>query len=148
MGALVEDKFDPDGQDKKRSTGQILWIRGLTRLQTQVGQTCTFLFFLFSFFFLLFTSSFLHPPRLASPPCSFSPPPPSKVLLLNDLFRYYTSSCHCYFELAFVLNDSGLPPSRPFLDPPLLCSSISAPKTRALPRHLYRPPSPLEISLG
>jgi len=36
MGALVEDKFDPDGQDKKRSTGQILWIRGLTRLQTQV----------------------------------------------------------------------------------------------------------------
>lgn len=37
--ALVEDKFDPDSQDKKRSTGQILWIRGLTRLQTQVGHT-------------------------------------------------------------------------------------------------------------
>lgn len=38
MGALVEDKFDSDG-DKKRTTGQILWIRGLTRLQTQVGRS-------------------------------------------------------------------------------------------------------------
>ena len=38
MGALVEDKFDADGNEKKRTTGQILWIRGLTRLQTQVRQ--------------------------------------------------------------------------------------------------------------
>ncbi|KAK2725056.1 hypothetical protein QYM36_001494 [Artemia franciscana] len=33
---LVEDKFDGDGSDKKRTAGQILWIRGLTRLQTQL----------------------------------------------------------------------------------------------------------------
>lgn len=31
----AEDKLDSDGKDSKR-TGQILWIRGLTRLQTQV----------------------------------------------------------------------------------------------------------------
>ena len=30
-----DDKMDPDSKDGKR-TGQILWIRGLTRLQTQV----------------------------------------------------------------------------------------------------------------
>lgn len=35
MGALTEDRFDADGE-KKRTTGQILWIRGLTRLQTQI----------------------------------------------------------------------------------------------------------------
>lgn len=34
--ALVEDKYDENGHEKKRSTGQILWIRGLTRLQTQI----------------------------------------------------------------------------------------------------------------
>ncbi|KAK6620003.1 hypothetical protein RUM44_006403 [Polyplax serrata] len=33
--ALGEEKFDPDA-DKKPRAGQILWIRGLTRLQTQV----------------------------------------------------------------------------------------------------------------
>ncbi|XP_065219563.1 plasma membrane calcium-transporting ATPase 2 isoform X4 [Planococcus citri] len=33
--ALGEDKFDPDA-DKKPRAGQILWIRGLTRLQTQI----------------------------------------------------------------------------------------------------------------
>ncbi|XP_065219562.1 plasma membrane calcium-transporting ATPase 2 isoform X3 [Planococcus citri] len=33
--ALGEDKFDPDA-DKKPRAGQILWIRGLTRLQTQL----------------------------------------------------------------------------------------------------------------
>ncbi|KAK7867411.1 hypothetical protein R5R35_003839 [Gryllus longicercus] len=34
---LAEDKFDPDSQEgKKPRAGQILWIRGLTRLQTQV----------------------------------------------------------------------------------------------------------------
>lgn len=32
---LGEEKFDPD-TDKKPRAGQILWIRGLTRLQTQV----------------------------------------------------------------------------------------------------------------
>lgn len=32
-----ENKFDADG-DKKPRAGQILWIRGLTRLQTQVSQ--------------------------------------------------------------------------------------------------------------
>ncbi|XP_071518784.1 plasma membrane calcium-transporting ATPase 2 isoform X4 [Panulirus ornatus] len=31
----TEDKLDSDGKDSKR-TGQILWIRGLTRLQTQL----------------------------------------------------------------------------------------------------------------
>lgn len=37
VGPLIEDKYDADGHDRKRTTGQILWIRGLTRLQTQVG---------------------------------------------------------------------------------------------------------------
>ncbi|XP_066997284.2 plasma membrane calcium-transporting ATPase 2 isoform X1 [Anabrus simplex] len=35
--ALGEEKFDPDSQEgKKPRAGQILWIRGLTRLQTQL----------------------------------------------------------------------------------------------------------------
>lgn len=34
VGPLIEDKYNDD--DKKRTTGQILWIRGLTRLQTQI----------------------------------------------------------------------------------------------------------------
>jgi len=34
--AMVEDKYDENGHEKRRSTGQILWIRGLTRLQTQI----------------------------------------------------------------------------------------------------------------
>ncbi|XP_046683996.1 plasma membrane calcium-transporting ATPase 2 isoform X3 [Homalodisca vitripennis] len=34
--ALGEDKYDAEGSDKKPRAGQILWIRGLTRLQTQV----------------------------------------------------------------------------------------------------------------
>ncbi|XP_069694639.1 plasma membrane calcium-transporting ATPase 2 isoform X6 [Periplaneta americana] len=34
---LGEEKFDPDSQEgKKPRAGQILWIRGLTRLQTQI----------------------------------------------------------------------------------------------------------------
>ncbi|XP_046405440.1 plasma membrane calcium-transporting ATPase 2 isoform X5 [Ischnura elegans] len=33
---LGEEKFDPDSQEKKPRAGQILWIRGLTRLQTQL----------------------------------------------------------------------------------------------------------------
>lgn len=32
---LGDEKYDPDS-DKKPRAGQILWIRGLTRLQTQV----------------------------------------------------------------------------------------------------------------
>merc|ERR1712136_163510 len=36
MGVLVEDKYDENGHEKRRSAGQILWIRGLTRLQTQI----------------------------------------------------------------------------------------------------------------
>lgn len=32
---LGDEKYDPDA-DKKPRAGQILWIRGLTRLQTQV----------------------------------------------------------------------------------------------------------------
>lgn len=32
---LGEDGYEADAE-KRRSTGQILWIRGLTRLQTQV----------------------------------------------------------------------------------------------------------------
>lgn len=34
--ALGEDKYGEDGSEKKPRAGQILWIRGLTRLQTQV----------------------------------------------------------------------------------------------------------------
>lgn len=34
--AIGEEKFDVDS-DKKPRAGQILWIRGLTRLQTQVN---------------------------------------------------------------------------------------------------------------
>lgn len=34
--AIGEEKFDVDS-DKKPRAGQILWIRGLTRLQTQVS---------------------------------------------------------------------------------------------------------------
>ena len=34
--ALGEEKYDPEA-DKKPRAGQILWIRGLTRLQTQVS---------------------------------------------------------------------------------------------------------------
>ncbi|XP_042239798.1 plasma membrane calcium-transporting ATPase 2-like isoform X8 [Homarus americanus] len=37
----LEDKLDSDGKDGKR-TGQILWIRGLTRLQTQLCTMCDF----------------------------------------------------------------------------------------------------------
>ncbi|KAK1123375.1 hypothetical protein K0M31_008087 [Melipona bicolor] len=33
---LGDEKFDPDS-DKKPRAGQILWIRGLTRLQTQTS---------------------------------------------------------------------------------------------------------------
>jgi len=33
---IGEEGYDADAE-KRRSTGQILWIRGLTRLQTQVG---------------------------------------------------------------------------------------------------------------
>lgn len=44
---LGDEKFDPDS-DKKR-TGQILWIRGLTRLQTQVTIHLTHSLFLYHY---------------------------------------------------------------------------------------------------
>lgn len=34
---LGEERFDSIDSDKKPRAGQILWIRGLTRLQTQVS---------------------------------------------------------------------------------------------------------------
>lgn len=40
---LGDEKFDPDS-DKKPRAGQILWIRGLTRLQTQVTISISSLF--------------------------------------------------------------------------------------------------------
>lgn len=62
MGALVEDKFDSDGHDKKRTAGQILWIRGLTRLQTQVGRTISIslLIRVISLFLLFFYTNKLY----------------------------------------------------------------------------------------
>lgn len=51
--ALGEDKFDPEA-DKKPRAGQILWIRGLTRLQTQVSCVINLLLefnYLLRFFF-------------------------------------------------------------------------------------------------
>lgn len=42
---LGDEKFDPDS-DKKPRAGQILWIRGLTRLQTQVTIPISFSIFL------------------------------------------------------------------------------------------------------
>lgn len=49
---LGDEKFDPDS-DKKPRAGQILWIRGLTRLQTQVTIPISLSLssFLFSFSF-------------------------------------------------------------------------------------------------
>lgn len=42
--ALEGDAYD-SMEDKKPRAGQILWIRGLTRLQTQVSHKCyTFLY--------------------------------------------------------------------------------------------------------
>ena len=35
---LGEERFDSIDSDKKPRAGQILWIRGLTRLQTQVSK--------------------------------------------------------------------------------------------------------------
>lgn len=39
---IGEEKFDSDS-DKKPRAGQILWIRGLTRLQTQVSLCITYI---------------------------------------------------------------------------------------------------------
>lgn len=52
---LGDEKFDPDS-DKKPRAGQILWIRGLTRLQTQVTipiSLSSLLFSLLSFSLIL-----------------------------------------------------------------------------------------------
>lgn len=48
---LGDEKFDPDS-DKKPRAGQILWIRGLTRLQTQVTIPVSLSFSLSSLFSL------------------------------------------------------------------------------------------------
>lgn len=40
---LGEERFDSIDSDKKPRAGQILWIRGLTRLQTQVSGPYLFL---------------------------------------------------------------------------------------------------------
>ena len=40
--AIGEEKFDVDS-DKKPRAGQILWIRGLTRLQTQVSTSIVYI---------------------------------------------------------------------------------------------------------
>lgn len=37
---LGDERFDPLDSDKRPRAGQILWIRGLTRLQTQVNYHC------------------------------------------------------------------------------------------------------------
>lgn len=37
---LGDERFDSLDSDKKPRAGQILWIRGLTRLQTQVNLRC------------------------------------------------------------------------------------------------------------
>lgn len=44
--AIGEEKFDVDS-DKKPRAGQILWIRGLTRLQTQVS-VCNIKLFIYA----------------------------------------------------------------------------------------------------
>lgn len=59
---LGDEKFDPDS-DKKPRAGQILWIRGLTRLQTQViiliSLSISF-YLCLSFYLSLFSLSFSH----------------------------------------------------------------------------------------
>lgn len=49
---LGDEKFDPDS-DKKPRAGQILWIRGLTRLQTQVTIPISLFLFLSLLFYIL-----------------------------------------------------------------------------------------------
>lgn len=56
---LGDEKFDPDS-DKKPRAGQILWIRGLTRLQTQVTIPISLSFSLFLSIFLCHSVSLSH----------------------------------------------------------------------------------------
>lgn len=49
---LGDERFDSMDSDKKPRAGQILWIRGLTRLQTQVS----FFKFLFRYYIFSITS--------------------------------------------------------------------------------------------
>lgn len=56
---LGDEKFDPDS-DKKPRAGQILWIRGLTRLQTQVTIPISLCLFLCFFLSLYLSLSFSH----------------------------------------------------------------------------------------
>lgn len=60
---LGEEGYDSIDADKKPRSGQILWIRGLTRLQTQVSGLIEFpmsllVNFCVSFILRLFCSSF------------------------------------------------------------------------------------------
>jgi hypothetical protein len=73
-GLMDDGTKDPDALDKRRSAGQILWIRGLTRLQTQVNQyllsshqaQCLWVFF--SLCVCVWSL-----PQRHSPPCVFTP---------------------------------------------------------------------------
>lgn len=82
---LGDEKFDPDS-DKKPRAGQILWIRGLTRLQTQVTipiSLSSLLFSLLSFSLILSLSHHSTEINILSIPLSRKqkkkpnrPPPP------------------------------------------------------------------------
>lgn len=56
---LGDEKFDPDS-DKKPRAGQILWIRGLTRLQTQVTIPISLSFYLSIYLSLSLCLSLSH----------------------------------------------------------------------------------------
>ena len=78
---LGDEKFDPDS-DKKPRAGQILWIRGLTRLQTQV----TIPISLFSLSLSIYLSIFLcHSVSLSF---SFS-----HYLIIQLKIQYSLDSC-------------------------------------------------------
>lgn len=58
---LGEERFDSIDSDKKPRAGQILWIRGLTRLQTQVSQTFLFKCFIqFKIFFMILPNYLIY----------------------------------------------------------------------------------------
>lgn len=83
-----DSRYDPM-DDKKPRAGQILWIRGLTRLQTQVSDLAdnkTFFCFLFkTHFYLISSSNFVLSSIKTyynSLPCSLNLKQSSKQLLL------------------------------------------------------------------
>lgn len=58
---LGEERFDSIDSDKKPRAGQILWIRGLTRLQTQVSQNlCLYPLQKQNKYFIFFTNNFMY----------------------------------------------------------------------------------------